>query len=173
MLRLGVVAEQPPSRSRSVNPSPRNPATPGRWVLPICSGTAALDGSSSSGVGSVPFLTITSHSHSPAMLSPIQQTIAHTHKPRPTEDHSAGACTRLFVPVLHTLDRGAHPHCECNRETGSKAGLRAFKVGPGCRGLPKDDRLHRRPRKGSPNVDTELQWAHCALQLRISVPGLT
>ena len=65
MLRLGVVAEQPPSRSRSVNPSPRNPATPGRWVLPICSGTAALDGSSSSGVGSVPFLTITSHSHSP------------------------------------------------------------------------------------------------------------
>jgi len=34
-VRLGLVAEQPPSRSRSVNPSPRNPATPGRWVLPI------------------------------------------------------------------------------------------------------------------------------------------
>ena len=60
---------------------------------------------------------------------------------RGAEDHSAGACTRLFVPVLHTLGGGAHPQGECNRETGSKAGLRAVKVGSGCRGLPQNDFL--------------------------------
>lgn len=109
MLRLGVVAEQPPSRSRSVNPSPRNPATPGRWVLPICSGTAALDGSSSSGVGSVPFLTITSHSHSP--VNAVKNTTndcAHTNldQLRTTLPARAHVCSyRFFTRWVEVLTR--------------------------------------------------------------------
>ena len=141
MLRLGVVAEQPPSRSRSVNPSPRNPATPGRWVLPICSGTAALDGSSSSGVGSVPFLTITSHSHSPAnAVKNTTNDCAHTNldQLRTTLPVRAHVCSCWFsTRWVEVLTRRVN----ATGKPEARAGLRAVKVGSGCPGLPQNDFL--------------------------------